>query len=127
MPSWNPNWQDVRWDHGASDAAISALGRAASEVDHLAGERARAALTMLGEWRGEHRQSFDDRLRRADGEDVALADDLRRAAHDLARLGQQARDEQARRERERAEWDRECEGERRRARAGARPHTRDPT
>jgi hypothetical protein len=104
----------VIWDHGASSAAIAALGRAASEVDRLAGERARAALMMLGEWRGEHRESFDARLRRADGEDTALADDLRRAAQEVARLSQRARDEQARRERERDEWERERERERRR-------------
>jgi hypothetical protein len=114
MPNWSPNWQDVRWDHGASDAAIAALRRAASEVDRQAGERARAALTMLGEWRGAHRLTFDERLRRADAEDTALAGDLRRAAQQVARLAQQAREEQSRRERERDEWERECEREDRR-------------
>jgi hypothetical protein len=112
MPHWNPNWQDVRWDHGVSDAAIAALERAASEIERLAGERARAVLMMLDEWRGEYRESFNERLRRADGEDVALADELRRAAQRVSRLSEQARIEQKRRERERDEWDRECERER---------------
>ncbi|MBX0330383.1 hypothetical protein K2Z83_22235 [Oscillochloris sp. ZM17-4] len=116
MPSWQPNWQDVIWDHGAADAAVAALGRAASEIDRAAGERARAALTLLGEWRGAHRLSFDDQLRRADGEDQALAGDLRRAAQEVSRLSQQAREEQARRVYDRAEWRRECERERERQR-----------
>jgi hypothetical protein len=85
----------------------------------MAGERARAALMLLGEWRGEHRESFNTRLRQADGEDTALADDLRRAAQEVARLSQQARDEQARREREREEWERERESERRRSNPSA--------
>jgi hypothetical protein len=74
---------------------------------------------MLGEWRGEHRESFNERLRQADGEDTALVGDLRRAAQEVSRLSQQAREEQARRERERDEWDRECESERRRDKQSA--------
>jgi len=85
----------------------------------MTGERARVARTLLGEWRGAHRESFDERLRRAGGDDTALAGDLRRAAQMLARLSQRAREEQARRVRERAEWERERERERRRAREDA--------
>lgn len=116
MPNWNPNWQNVRWDHAAAAAAIVALNRAAAEVDRLAGERAGAALVVLGEWRGGHREDFNEQLQRAAAADRDLAADLRRAAGELARLGQQARTEQARRERERDEWRRECEREDRRAR-----------
>ncbi|NTW97874.1 MAG: hypothetical protein HGB28_04915 [Oscillochloris sp.] len=116
-----PNWQDVCWDHGASDAAIAALGRAASEIDRMAGERARVALAVLGEWRGEHRERFNERLRQADTADASLAGDLRRASQEVARLSQQAREEQSRRERERAAWEEEQDNNRRAQERAASP------
>lgn len=100
-----PNWQDVCWDYGAADAAISALNRAAGEIERMSGERARVAISVLSEWRGGHREHFNQRLRQVDWEDSALSSALRRAGQEIAYLSQQAREEQARRERERAEWE----------------------
>jgi hypothetical protein len=102
-----PNWQDVCWDYGAADAAIDALNRAAGMIEGISGERARTAVSMLGEWRGVHRERLNELLRQVDREDATLAGDLRRAGQEIARLSQQAREEQARRERERAEWEAE--------------------
>jgi hypothetical protein len=114
MSREEPNWEDVRWNYGAADVARGALHRAAAEIERLAGERARAALTGLDEWQGAHRETLNGRLRQADREDVALADDLRRAADSIARASQRARAEQANRERERREWERERDRRRRR-------------
>ncbi len=111
MPNWNPNWQDVRWDHGAATEAVAALRRAAAELDHAATERFRAALQATAEWRGVHRCTFDAGLQRS----LAVARDLVRSYHAAAerivQASQWARDEQHRRERERERWRRERDEE----------------
>jgi uncharacterized protein YukE len=125
MPDWTPNWENVRWDHAAADAAIGALRRAADELDRAAGERARAAVEAVALWNGAHRRTFDQRLAEWLVAARALAAELREAAAAIGRTGQLARDEQARRERERQRWEREREAERAHARERARKEGAD--
>jgi hypothetical protein len=94
-------WDDVRWDHGDAAAAGAALRRAAAELRRTAAERGRAALSATAEWRGGHRVTFDEYLRRILGEAEELARQFESAAARIARASEQARAEQCRRERER--------------------------
>ena len=55
MPNWSPNWTDVRWDHAAANAAITALNQAAAALESGNTERIRQARTAVEEWSGPHR------------------------------------------------------------------------
>jgi hypothetical protein len=94
---------DVNWNHAAADAASAALRRAAGELRRTAGERSRAAQEATTEWRGEHRNTFDEYLRKTLSEAEALAQRYDEAAARIDRASAQALEEQARRDRAREE------------------------
>jgi uncharacterized protein YukE len=96
-----PNIPDIHWNHAVADAAIAALRRAAAELRRTAGDRAAVARQATAEWRGAHRETFDDYLRRALYEAEDLARRYDEAAARIARASERAREEQRRRERER--------------------------
>lgn len=102
-----PNYDDVRWDHGAAGAAMAALRHAADEVERGAADTARSSWEIAELWRGQHRASYDLRRRALEVEARELAADCRAAAGAIAAADQRAREEQARRVREREEWERE--------------------
>lgn len=116
MPNWSPNWNNVRWDWGAADAAASALRHAAGVLDATAVERVGVANAAQAQWRGLHRERFDAELADILGRGRALADACRAAADRVASASQRAADEQRHRERERERWRREKEEEDRRRR-----------
>jgi hypothetical protein len=121
-----PNYQDVRWDHGAAEAAIAACMRAAEELEQALLNCAQAALRAQAGWQGARMESFAGARQSLEGRGRVLAADCRAAAHAITAASQQAREDQARRVYERAEWERaerereereEREREERRARA----------
>jgi len=111
MPDWEPNWQDVRWDHGAAGDAMSALRHAADLLDQTAAERARAAQDATEQWRGRYREEFDEHLERMLRRAQDLARECRDASNNIARSDQRACEEQRRREGERERWRAEKEAE----------------
>lgn len=113
MPNWQPNWQDVRWDHGAAQEAVSVLQRTADLLDQTAHKRARVARDATEQWRGRYREEFDGHLAQMLRRAHDLARQYRDAANRIARASQQAYEEQRRRERERERWRREKEAEER--------------
>jgi len=113
MPAWEPNWNDVRWDHGAADDAALALRRAAELLEETATRREQLAREAIAEWRGRYREEFDDRLRHTLRRARQLAQEYRQKASEILRKSQLAYEEQKRRERERERWRREKEAEER--------------
>ena len=113
MPNWQPNWENVRWNHGAAEAAIAALRRAADMLDHTATDRARVADEAKVEWRGRYREEFDGQLAQMLRRAHELANEYRTAAGQIAGASQRAQEEQNRRERERERWRMEREAEER--------------
>jgi len=111
MPNWEPNWQDVRWDHGAAGDAMSALRHAADVLDQTATERARVAREATEQWRGRYREEFDEHLERMLRRAHDLAREYRDASNNIARVDQGAYEEQRRRERDRERWRAEKEAE----------------
>ncbi len=116
MPSWTPNWNNVRWNWSAADAAIAALRRMADLLDETANERMRVAGEAQAEWRGLHRERFDGELAQILRRARDLASECRAAANRIASASQRAREEQRHRERERERWRREKAEEDRRRR-----------
>ena len=104
MPAWQPNWEDVRFDHaGAQEAALECDACAAFlDGRHVALGPAIAAARV--EWRGLHRQRFDDETDLLDHEARGLADELRLTAARIRADADAARAEQRRRELDRERW-----------------------
>jgi uncharacterized protein YukE len=113
MPNWQPNWNDVRWNWGAADAAIAALRRAADLLDGTTHERSQVAGEAQAQWRGLHRDRFDGELAQILRRGYDLANECRAAADRVASASRHAADEQRHREREREQWRREREEEER--------------
>lgn len=118
MPDWEPNWQDVRWNHGVAAETAAALQRSAEALEQTAAERTRAVMALLSDWQGTYRMQNDEQLRQVEARDRDLAAALRRAAARVLDADRRARIEQARREREREEWEREARSEEERERQG---------
>ena len=116
MPNWSPNWQDVRWNWGAADQAASELRRVADSIERASGDRTRAAAQATEQWRGQHRLRFDSYLQDALARARAITEEYRDAAGRIDAASHRARDEQSRRERDRARWRAEMEAEDRRRR-----------
>jgi len=114
MPSWQPNWNNVNWNHGAAGDAANELRRAADLLEETAARRKHAADTARREWRGRYRDEFDhnldDMLRRA----RELAERMRHKAREIDDAGNRAREQQRHRERERERWHHEKREEERR-------------
>lgn len=113
MPAWQPNWENVRWDHGAAQDAIRALNNAANRLEQTASERERLARDATAQWRGRYRQEFDVHLQNMLRRARTLAEEYRHAARQIARASAAALEEQRRRERERERWRQEKEAEER--------------
>jgi hypothetical protein len=105
-----PDIPNVKWNHANASAASAALRRAASELRRTAGDRNRAARAATAEWRGKHRVTFDEHLRKTlrDAEDLAGRFDA--AARRIDGASADAREEQARRDRKRREEARRTRG-----------------
>ncbi|RRR69729.1 MAG: hypothetical protein EI684_14800 [Candidatus Viridilinea halotolerans] len=105
-----PNYEDVRWDHGAADAAMGACERCAAELDRTLGDTGHAAAQARAQWQGNHQDRFAQERQALNGHGRALVIACRAAARAIATASQQAYEEQARRLRERAayeQWQRE--------------------
>lgn len=124
MPSWSPNWSDVRFDHAAASAAIAELRRAANVVDDAGEQRGTLAHRASQRWEGQHRTTFDGDVRRLQTGGADLADAMRREAGRIADAAHDARVEQSRREEDRRRWQREADAEAEAAadRLADRPH-----
>lgn len=102
-----PNYEDVRWDHGAAGAAIFALRYAADTIERTIGDCTRLGIDACQVWLGSHRTFFDEQRHTQNLDAGQLAGDCRDAANRLARADAEAHDEQTRRVRDRAEWERQ--------------------
>ena len=102
MPNWSPNWNDVRWNWGAADAAASALRNAAGMLDATADERAGVARDAQVEWRGLFRDRFDAELAEILGRGQPWPTSVAPAADRVASASNRAIEEQRQRRRDRA-------------------------
>lgn len=104
MPSWQPNWEDVRFDYpGAEQAAADCDGCA----QFLAGRHAALRPPIdaaRAQWRGLNRERFDDEATAIDHHAEGLADELRMTAARIRAQADEARAEQHRRMLDREHW-----------------------
>jgi len=106
MPNWQPEWEDVVFDHAAADAAVAECNLAAGALDNANAGLATAAATLVtdGMWYGMHQVHYDVAEQRLQQAMPLTAVDLRRLASDITWAATRARTEQTHRESERARW-----------------------
>jgi hypothetical protein len=106
MPNWEPNWEDVEFDHGAAQAAAAQCRLSAGALD-TGFTGVATAVTKLatdGAWTGAYQVEFDT-ARIALGTDASgAADDLRTLAGAIESAATAATAEQNKRERDRDRW-----------------------
>jgi K+-sensing histidine kinase KdpD len=106
MPTWQPNWEDVDFDHEAARAAVAECRSAAGALDSGFTGFATAVTTLDadGAWVGMYRVDFDDARAIVEADAGATAEELRTLASAIENAIAHAIYEQARRERERENW-----------------------
>lgn len=107
MPDWQPNWNDVNWDHGAAEEAARELERLAAFLEETKHRRRQMADEARVEWRGRCREEFDGRLARTLKRASSLAAELRGKAAEIRAADRRAYEEERRRERARERWEHE--------------------
>ncbi len=107
MPNWEPNRNNVRWDHAAAAEAARELERVAGFLEETRHRRSQMADEARVEWRGRCRDEFDERLSRTLHRAVDLAEELRAKAAEIRAADRHAYAEQRRRELERERWEHE--------------------
>jgi hypothetical protein len=123
VPNWQPNWEDVRWNWAKAEAAASELDNRAGALGSDSDARQTASTFAAAEWRGVYRRQFDDDLTSSQRDVWNESAELHAEAARVRRASEMAREEQARRERDRARWRAEKAAEDAAA-ARARAHAR---
>ena len=60
MPTWQPNWEDVRFDYAGAEAAAADCDGCAAFVAARNVTLGPVVAAARVEWRGHHRQRFDN-------------------------------------------------------------------
>jgi hypothetical protein len=123
VPNWQPNWEDVRWNWAAAEVAASGLDHRADGLELESGVWQQASNFATPEWRGVYRLQFDDELTSSQSDVSNESAQLHLEAARIRRASELAREEQTRRERDRARWRAEKAAEDAAA-ARARAHAR---
>lgn len=99
-----PDASDVVFDHAAVASAAADCRTAAHALDAAADAHARAAQVARTDFDGRARLGFDETVDRFGNDAARLVAELRATAAALEGAADDARAEQARRERERERW-----------------------
>jgi hypothetical protein len=106
MPNWQPNWEDVQFDHAKAQAAIDECNAAASALDTgLTGlSTAQSTLDHDGSWQGRYRDDFGRAVPGLQGDATSTRDELRQLAGAITGAASEARAEQSARVADRQRW-----------------------
>ena len=104
MPSWQPNWEDVRFDYAGAEEAAQECDECAQFISGRHAVLGPPLAEARVEWRGVHRQRFDDETAALDRDADLLTDELRMTAAQIRAEAEEARIEQHRRELDRERW-----------------------
>jgi hypothetical protein len=106
MPDWQPDWEDVVFDHAAAQAAIAECEHSASALDTAFTGVAQAdtRLGTDGAWTGRYQREYDTERSALSTDAAAVAEDLRSLAGGIRSAAEDAAAEQTRRESERQRW-----------------------
>jgi hypothetical protein len=129
VPTWTPNWEDVRFNASAATHYSDLCRRTALLLEQLMQRRSVAAATTSYGWEGPNRNQFDDRLLEEQQLAGRLVTRLLEAANSAAAAQHAAVTLQQAREADRQRWHAEAalEQEQERRREEQRQLSQDPT
>ncbi len=104
MPSWQPDWSDVPFDHAAAYEYASACRRTSATLRQIADQRTHLASQAVVDWEGPKRDRFDRDITEWNTEAASLADQLVSVANRVEDASETARHLQAQREAGRVRW-----------------------
>ena len=104
MPTWSPNWTDVRFDHQAVHAAADACERAAWVVRDTTWHGQLLAAGARSDGAGAWRRPFDETVATVAARAEEVESRLRQAAQQLRESSRSAHAEQAARLESRRRW-----------------------
>lgn len=104
MPSWQPDWSDVPFDHPAAHEYAAACRRTSSTLRQIADQRTHLASLAVVDWEGPKRVRFDGDIARWNTEASTVADQLLAVATRVEAASETARHLQAQREAGRVRW-----------------------
>jgi hypothetical protein len=113
MPTWSPDWTDVRFDHQAVHAAADACDRAAAVVRDTSWQSQLLAGGARRAGTGAWRLQFDTSLATVAARAEEVEAQLRQAAQQLRAASSAAHAEQAARLESRRQWTLEVAAEQR--------------
>ncbi len=104
MPSWQPDWSDVPFDHPAAHEYAAVCRRTSATLRHIAEQRTYLASQAVVDWEGPKRVRFDGDIARWNTEASTVADQLLAVAARVEAASDTARHFQAQREAGRVRW-----------------------
>ncbi|MCU1454558.1 MAG: hypothetical protein JWN46_2704, partial [Acidimicrobiales bacterium] len=104
MPSWNPEWSDVRFDHPTAEWAAAACERAARVVTRTGSERSQLVRLAVATGRGPRIDVLARRNARLSDTDQQVVATLLLVATRLRTASAEASVDQAGREADRVRW-----------------------
>jgi hypothetical protein len=104
MPSWQPNWVDVRFDHNAANVAAAELRTVSRRLDEQNQLRSELAINASEEWRGANNVHWTAAKARLTSDTATLSAQLLSAAQQIEAAGAAAQREQQRRNTQRDHW-----------------------
>lgn len=107
MPTWQPVWTDVTFDHVAAASAADQCEAMAARLRDGISERNRLAAVARDEWTGPYRDEFDTELAALTSGTVDTESRLRALAAAIRRAAAEGTAEQAVRLADRARWSQE--------------------
>lgn len=126
MPAWQPNWQDVRFDHGAVAEAVAECERARALLAGAEEGHWRAAEAAAADWTGSAAGRFEGQRQVIQAAFGAANDALTESIIQLEAAAEAAAAEQRRRERDRERWHDERRAEQFRAESASTPYAPGP-
>jgi hypothetical protein len=109
VPDWQPNWNDVVFDHGTATAAAEECRSSARAIDTaLAGLD---HLPVTDHWIGRYKDDWSDDQGPTRNDLTGTRDDLRALARAIDQAATDARAEQTHRTGERERWFEEARAE----------------
>jgi hypothetical protein len=119
MPSWQPNWDDVRFDHGAAKEAIATCTAAIEQLGNVRHAHVNAATSARTDWTGSASSRFDEQRTAVDAAIDGARDALDAAIAAIEAAIDEAHAEQRHRVSERQRWRDERDAENAAAAAAA--------
>lgn len=103
-PNWQPDWDDVRFDHGAASEAVAECRQAINTLNSVGHAHARAAMDAQSDWSGSASDRFSEQRTLVEAAIEGAVEALQDAIDAIQRAATAATNQQAARVESRRRW-----------------------